>query len=141
MSLDQFFPVSIEGQFLGGDGTNERSTGNLCTPGTNVVIKGALEQAHCINSSSKTCHGDEWVTAEFEVDGAGGVRHFIDGTLVLEYEQAQFDPRDSDAKALIKDGPLLIDRGWIALQGESHPVDFREVSIRPLPEKTASDPE
>ena len=141
MGRDQFFPVSIEGQFLGGDGTNARSTGNLCTPGTNVVIKGSLEQAHCINSSSKTCHGDAWVTAEFEVDGDGRIRHFIDGELVLEYEQAQYDPRDSDAKKLIKDGPLVIDRGWIALQGESHPIDFREVSIRPLPEKAASSAE
>ena len=141
MGRDQFFPVSVEGQFLGGDGTNARSTGNLCTPGTNVVIKGTLEQAHCINSSSKTCHGDDWVTAEFEVDGDGRIRHFIDGELVLEYEQAQYDPRDSDAKELIKDGPLVIDRGWIALQGESHPIDFREVSIRPLPETAASDAE
>lgn len=139
MSLGQFFPVSIEGQFLGGDGTAERSTGNLCTPGTNVVINGALQQAHCVNSTSKTCHGDEWVTAEFEVDGGGRVKHFINGALVLEYEQPQFDPRDSDAKALIKDGPLVINRGWIALQGESHPIDFREISIRPLRDSKSVD--
>ena len=141
MTLEQHFPVSIEGQFLGGDGTNPRPTGNLCTPGTNVVIKGGLELAHCINSKSTTCHGDGWVTAEFEVDGAGEVRHFIDGKLVLAYEQPQLDPRDSDARSLIKDGPLLIDRGWIALQGESHPVDFKEVSIRLLPERGAVDSE
>jgi hypothetical protein len=141
MSLEQHFPVSIEGQFLGGDGTSKRSTGNLCTPGTNVVMDGTLQQAHCVNSTSKTCHGDDWVIAEFEVDGAGGVKHFIDGTLVLEYEQAQFDPRDSDAKTLMGDGPLLIERGWIALQGESHPIDFREVSIKPLPEVKAAEKE
>ena len=132
MSLDQDFPVSIEGQFLGGDGTTPRTTGNLCTPGTNVVMGGELKQQHCINSSSKTCHGDEWVTAEFEVDGSGSIKHFINGTLVLEYEQPQLDPRAPEAVPLIADGALSIDRGWIALQGESHPIDFREVSIAPL---------
>ena len=132
MTLDQDFPVSIEGQFLGGDGTSPRTTGNLCTPGTNVVMDGTLKQQHCINSTSKTCHGDAWVTAEFEVDGSGSVKHFIDGALVLEYEQPQLDPRAPEAVPLITDGALRIDRGWIALQGESHPIDFREVSIKPL---------
>jgi hypothetical protein len=132
MGIDQSFPVSIEGQLLGGDGTSERSTGNLCTPGTNVVMKGALEQRHCINSSSKTCHGDDWVVAEFEVDGSGSVKHFINGKLVLEYEQPQLDPRDPDAKKLIGDDDLLLKSGWISLQGESHPIDFRKVEIRKL---------
>ena len=132
MALDQDFPVSIEGQFLGGDGTSPRTTGNLCTPGTNVVMNGELQQQHCINSSSKTRHGDDWVTAEFEVDGFGSVKHFIDGVLVLEYEQPQLDPRAAEAVPLITDGVLTIDRGWIALQGESHPIDFRDVSIKPL---------
>lgn len=42
MTKDQEFPVSIEVQFLGGDGKNPRQTGNLCTPGTNVVLDGKL---------------------------------------------------------------------------------------------------
>ena len=134
MTLDQSFPVSIEGQLLGGDGSSERSTGNLCTPGTNVVIKERLERRHCINSSSETCHGDEWVLAEFEVDGSGSVKHFINGKLVLEYEQPQLDPGDADGKRLIDGEDLLLESGWISLQGESHPVDFRKVEIRRLPE-------
>ena len=132
MGLKQSFPVSIEGQFLGGDGTNARTTGNLCTPGTNVVLKDALDRRHCINSNSETCHGDEWVVAEFEVDGDGTVKHFINGKLVLEYEQPQYDPNDGDAKKLIGEGDLLLDSGWIALQGESHPIDFRRVQIKAL---------
>lgn len=134
MGLKQAFPVSIEGQFLGGDGTNERSTGNLCTPGTNVVMKEQLDRRHCINSSSETCHGDDWVVAEFEVDGSGSVKHFINGKLVLEYEQPQLDPDDADGKKLIIGEDLLLDSGWISLQGESHPIDFRKVEIRSLPE-------
>ncbi|MDG2200856.1 MAG: DUF1080 domain-containing protein [Phycisphaerales bacterium] len=133
MGTDQAFPVSIEGQFLGGDGTNERSTGNLCTPGTHVRLDGKLDRRHCINSNSQTMHGDQWVTAEFEVDGGGTVRHFINGELVMEYEKPILDTNDPDAAAIAPaDRVTILDRGWIALQGESHPVDFRRVEIKPL---------
>ncbi|MFG0251264.1 MAG: DUF1080 domain-containing protein, partial [Phycisphaerales bacterium JB038] len=69
MAINQNFPVSIEAQMLGGDGEHERSTANLCTPGTNVVIAGELVQQHCINSTSHTYHGDDWVMLELEVRG------------------------------------------------------------------------
>ncbi len=130
MGVAQEFPVSIEGQFLGGIGAGDRTTGNLCTPGTHVVLDGRFDARHCINSSSETMHGDRWVTAEFEVDGHRSVKHFINGTLVMEYEQPQYDETDPDARAIEARG--LLDRGWIALQGESHPVDFRKVQVRPL---------
>jgi hypothetical protein len=42
MALDQDFPTSVEVQLLGGDGVHERPNGNVCTPGTNIVIDGAL---------------------------------------------------------------------------------------------------
>ena len=132
MTKDQSFPVSIEGQLLGGSGTGKRSTMNLCTPGTNVVIEDKLEKAHCINSKSKTYHGDQWVKVEFEVHGAGKIKHIIDGKVVLEYEQPQLDERDGDAKKLIKDGKVLISEGYISLQAESHPCEFRKVEILPL---------
>src|SRR5689334_1251899 len=38
MRKDQEFPVSIEAQLLGGNGKDARSTGNVCTPGTNIVM-------------------------------------------------------------------------------------------------------
>jgi hypothetical protein len=134
MRKDQDFPVSIEVQFLGGNGKDERPTGNLCTPGTNVVMNGQLVTRHCNNSTSRTIHGDEWVTAEVEVHGDGKVRHFIDGKLVLEYEQPQYDPTDADARRLQGNGPLLIREGTISLQSESHPIEFRKVEIMPLDE-------
>lgn len=132
MRKDQDFPVSIEAQLLDGAG---RPTGNLCTPGTNVEMKGKLQQQHCHNSKSKKFDSEEWVTAEVEVLGNRRVRHFINGELVLEYERPQLDPRDADAKALIaaRDGELLLDGGWISLQAESHPVDFRNIQIKVLP--------
>ncbi|MBN1995899.1 DUF1080 domain-containing protein, partial [candidate division KSB1 bacterium] len=99
------------------------------TPGTNVVINGELEKTHCINSSSNTFHGDQWVTVEVEVHGDEVIRHWIDGQIVLEYEKPQLDPGDADAQKLIVDDNLLIHEGYISLQAESHPVEFRKVEI------------
>ena len=67
MRMDQEFPVSVEVQFLGGGEEGERSTGNVCTPGTQIVMDGKLITKHCTNSRSKTYRGTEWVAAEVEV--------------------------------------------------------------------------
>lgn len=134
MALKQEFPVSIEVQFLGGDGKNERHTGNLCTPGTNVVMGDSLVTEHCLDSRSQTYHGEQWVTAEVEVRGNGVIKHFINGELVFEYEKPQFDERDAEARQFIKDGQLLLHEGYLALQAESHPIEFRKVEILVLKE-------
>ena len=134
MSRDQDFPVSIEVQLLGGNGKDKRTTSNLCTPGTNVVMNGELKLQHCMNSSSKTYHGDDWVTAEIEVHNSEVIRHLIDGDVVLEYNQPQLDKRDANAKALIRNDNLLLTGGTISLQSESHPIDFRKVEIMVLEE-------
>ena len=134
MTKEQEFPVSIEVQFLGGDGTNARTTANLCTPGTNVVMGGELVERHCTDSSSATFHGDRWVTVEVEVRGNELVRHLIDGQVVLEYAQPQLDPKDADARRLLESGaPLQLDHGTISLQAESHPLEFRRVELLELP--------
>lgn len=132
MTTDQSFPVSIEVQYLGGTGSGERPTANVCSPGTNIVMNGKLITQHCNNSRSKTYDGDQWVTVEVEVHGAGAIKHYVNGELVLEYEKAQLDPNDVDAKPLIKDGQLLIQDGYISLQAESHPVEFRKVELQVL---------
>jgi len=134
MSLDQDFPASIEVQFLGGPGQGDRPTANLCTPGTNVVMNGELVTRHCTNSSSKTYHGDQWVTVEVEVRGDEVIRHLIDGKVVLEYQKPQLDERDAHAKELIekRKGNLLLKEGTISLQSESHPIEFRKVEIQVL---------
>ncbi|WP_390621128.1 3-keto-disaccharide hydrolase [Calycomorphotria hydatis] len=121
MGLDQDFPDSIEGQFLGGksDG-KKRSTANLCTPGTDVIMDGKLRKKHCTSSSSKTYDGDQWVTVEFEVRGSDSIKHYVNGDLVLEYTKPQLD-----------DGTLL-ESGTISLQSESHPIEFRKVEIMEL---------
>lgn len=130
MLKDQDFPMSIEAQFLGGNGTDKRSTCNLCTPGTNVVMDDKLITSHCINSSSETYHGDQWVTANFIVLGNGDVHHLVGKDTVLSYTKSQIgggnvNPVDPKVKV---DGQM-INGGWISLQSESHPIDFRTVRI------------
>ncbi len=130
MAKDQDFPVSIEVQLLGGDGEAERTTSNLCTPGTNVFYQDKLFLPHCTKSSSRTYHGDRWVTAEIEVRGNQVIKHILDGEVVLEYSQPQLDPRDQHAAELIdKQGGLMLFGGSISLQSESHPIDFRKVEL------------
>ena len=89
MLKDQDFPISIEVQLLGGlsDG-KPRTTANLCTPGTNVVMNGKLRHAHCTNSKSKTYDGDQWVRVEVLVHGDELIRHIVEGETVLEYTEA-----------------------------------------------------
>lgn len=130
MLKDQDFPISIEGQFLGGNGKDKRSTCNLCTPGTNVVMADTLFTPHCINSQSETFHGDQWVTAHFIVLGSEEVHHLVGQDTVISYYQPQIgggnvDPVDPIVK---KDGKLL-ESGFISLQSESHPIDFRKVAL------------
>ena len=77
MTRGQRFPVSVEVQLLGGNGRDERSTGNVCTPGTHIVMDGELVTRHCIRSRSKTYHGDQWVTMEVEVHGNSIIKHIV----------------------------------------------------------------
>ena len=136
MAKDQDFPASIEVQILGGDGTHDRTTMNLCTPGTNVVMNGKLFLPHCVSSTSKTYHGEQWVLTETEVRGNTVMRHKIDGVVVLEYQNPQLDDREAHARELAKkNGGLMLDHGTISLQSESHPIDFRKVEILVLDSK------
>ncbi|MFN0122759.1 MAG: DUF1080 domain-containing protein [Blastocatellia bacterium] len=130
MGKDQDFPISIEAQLLGGLGKGPRTTANLCTPGTNVVRDGKLFTTHCLNSSSKTYDGEQWVRVELEVHGDEWIKHNIDGQTVLSYDQPQVgggNVSGHDPKVKV-DGTLLKE-GYISLQSESHPVEFRKVEL------------
>ena len=133
MTRDQDFPISIEVQFLGGLGEGPRPTGNLCTPGTEVVLDGELAREHCIESTSPTFDGEEWVRSETIVLGDSLIVHMINGDTVLRYTKPSvgggvvngYDP------AVKVDGTPLTS-GFIALQSESHPIDFRRVTLLDL---------
>ena len=132
MSKDQKFPVSIEIQLLGGEGPTHRSTANLCTPGTNVVMDGKLVTKHCITSASKIYHGDQWVTVEVEVRGNEVIRHIVEGETVLSYTEPQLDETDADAQKLLEHSGKMLSTGSISLQAESHPVEFRKIELLEL---------
>ena len=133
MTRDQDFPISIEAQFLGGLGEGDRPTANLCTPGTHVHFADTLFTPHCINSKSKTYDGDQWVNVELLVLGDSLIRHMVNGETVLEYNKPiiggsvvnNFDPE------VKLDGTPLTE-GFISLQSESHPIEFRKVELLEL---------
>ncbi len=131
MELAQSFPVSIEAQLLGGHAEGDRPTGNLCTPGTNVVIGDSLWTEHCLNSKSKTYRGEEWVTAEFVVYGDSLIHHIINGDTVLTYTKPQIGGGNGPENYPVPVG-TLIKEGYIALQAESHPVHFRKIELLDL---------
>jgi len=133
MSLDQEFPVSIEVQLLGGNGKDLRTTANICTPGTNMVMNGELITRHCTNSNSGTFHGDQWVTVEMEIHGSNNLIHRINGQEVFSLQEIQLDATDLDAQALLEKGaPVTLKEGYVALQAESHPTQFRKIELLPL---------
>lgn len=136
MTINQDFPISLENQFLEGDSTGIRPTCNLCTPGTNVLINGKMPPEHCIKSSSPTFRNGEWIRAEMLVLGDSVIKHIVNGDTVLVYQRPSigggvvnnYDP------AAKPDGKPLTS-GFIALQSESSPIEFRKVEIIDLSKK------
>ncbi len=143
--LGQHFPVSIELQLLGGLGEGERTTANVCTPGTAVVMNDSINYNHCINSHSATYHGDQWVHAEAVVLGGEAMHFIVEGDTVLQFQKPQvgggfiseaegmpdwedFGIVRDKAQWLSKKGEVLT-AGYIALQAESHPIDFKNLEL------------
>ena len=140
----QSFPVSIEVQLLGGLSKGERPTGNLCTPGTAVIMNEKINYNHCILSNSKTYNGDQWVSGEIIVYGGDTITHIIENDTVLVYNKPQIgggfvnsglgdidwtsNGVENKEYWLSKEGEIL-KSGYIALQSESHPVDFRNIRL------------
>lgn len=133
MGRDQFFPVSVEVQLLGAEKGVQRSTANVCTPGTVVKIDGRPQQGHCTNSSSGSFVGDQWVTVEVEVHGNKLVRHKVNGRTVLQYTDLELADEGPDTRRPLEAGaPRELASGTISLQSESHPVEFRKIELREL---------
>ena len=146
LSIGQTFPVSLEMQLLGGLGQGPRHTGNLCTPGTQMYMNGKLHPEHCTDSDSKTYDGDRWVIAEAIVLGDSIVHHIIEGDTVLTYQHPQvgggFVSQDHDWSAghfspeaatyWNTKANTSLSEGYIALQAESHAIDFKQIEVLDL---------
>jgi hypothetical protein len=130
MGKDQDFPISLEIQLLGGLGQGARTTANLCTPGTHVVMDGRLVRSHCINSSSRTFDGDQWVRVEALVLGDSIVKHIVNGDTVMTYASPQMGGGNANnlVPGVMQEGRLL-SGGHIALQAETAPIEFRKVEL------------
>lgn len=134
MPKEQDWPISVEMQFLAGLGDGQpRPTGNMCSPGTDIVYEGRVYEDHCLNSSSKTYAKDEWVHAELIVYGDSLIQHIINGDTVLQYTQPTMGGGVVNGydSTLWQPGKRLTS-GYIALQSEGQPIDFRNVKIRKL---------
>lgn len=134
MLRDQDFPISIELQFLGGLGDGRpRPTANMCSPGTDVTIDGQQARSHCVNSRSPTFDGDGWVRAEAIVWRDSLVKHIVNGDTVMTYTSLRMGGGNVNGHnpAMKVDGRPL-SSGWIALQSEGHPIEFRRVDLQVL---------
>lgn len=137
MLRHQDWPISVEMQFLGGLGDGKpRPTGNMCSPGTEVVYQGKVYPGHCLNSSSKTYDGDQWVRAEAIVLGDSLITHIINSDTVLRYSKPHIGggvATGFDPKLKVDGRPLQ--SGFIGLQSEGQPVEFRNIELMDLGNK------
>ena len=131
MFLDQGFPVSIEGQFLGGSGSKKRPTLNMCSPGTEVDINGSQALRHCVSSSSNTYHNEDWVSVELIVYSDSIVHHVIGKDTVMTYSNIKIGGGYLSDNFTDRIGEPLKE-GYISLQSEGHPIEFKNIRIREL---------
>jgi hypothetical protein len=133
MAVGDSFPVSVEAQLLGPAPGQTRFNGNMCSPGTNVVMDGRLETTHCINSKSPSGPNGVWAEFEVEVAADGTVTQKINGQPTIVYSAVQLDPegRMANSKPLVEaaGGKVMLDGGTISLQSEGNPIEFRKIEI------------
>lgn len=135
LPIDQKLLVAVEAQILGGNGKTERFTGNVCTAGTHIVMNDSLITQHCTNSSYLAINDSSWVKMEIEVHGSEKIIHKINGQEVLQYAKPQYDDTDEFARELMKNGhSRIISEGYIALQAEGHPIEFKNIELMKLDE-------
>jgi len=132
MGIAQYWPVSLETQLLGSTDSVKQRTGNLCTPGTTICVKGKRTMDHIIPSTSKYYYDNEWVTIEIIVDGAKSISHVIEGDTILTCSMPQIGGNLLPVNYPVPNG-TLIESGFIALQAEGQSIDFRKVELMKLP--------
>ena len=129
LDINQSFPVCLEYNLLGGNGRAERPSGEVCANGMYVLIDGKRNSSYCTPPAIKrTMDGDEWVTAEIEVRD-GKIAHFINGEEVIRFENPRYDSANAIAKKFITGTEDIVKDGFISLQSNSHPMDFRKIEI------------
>ncbi|MEP6652837.1 MAG: DUF1080 domain-containing protein [Myxococcales bacterium] len=134
VGVDVIYPSILEIQLLGRDNTGNTNNGNLCPlGGSSAMLNGIRVMDGCTGSTSlpfaanPNFADDAWVTVEAEVHGSGDTK-------------VTFAGDNNDRPVLVFSQPMammggpLLDRGFIALQSESHPIEFRKVEMMELKE-------
>jgi hypothetical protein len=129
IGITQPFPVCLEFNLHGGNGKEDRPTGEACVSGINIEINGKRNTSNCTMPHVKrTFHGEEWIAAEIDVNN-GKITHFVNGEKVIQYENPRLDSTNANAKELVTAGNDIVRDGYISIQSNSHPMDFRKVEI------------
>lgn len=127
--IDQAFPVCLEYNFHGGNGTDERPLGAACTNGMFIEYNEEKNTTTCIAADiARTFHGDQWVTAEIEIKN-GVITHFVNGEKILTYSNPTYNPANEMAKKLIDRDDTKVKGGYVSLQSNSHPIDFKSIEL------------
>lgn len=124
---DPEFPPLIEIQLLGTPSAGGSKNGNLCQPGgmrVSTLFGQPLSDNSCHDSKSGTAPpADQWVTVEAEV-------HVSGDTKIFQYP-------DMTTPVLTISGPTYMGQavtgGYLALQSESQPVEFKDIHLKELP--------
>lgn len=142
--LNQDFPASIEMQFLGDVQGENRTNGNLASPGTHVYAEGVLHKNHMLYSTYKAPAGEKWVNIEAIVLGDSIVHHVVEGDTALTYTKPHIGgwekrgdrkrPWVDDLSWFVQNDGKPLKEGFIALQAESHGVQFRKIELLDLSE-------
>jgi hypothetical protein len=129
MALNQPFPVCLEYNLHGGNGTDERPVGEICANGMTVEIDGKKNDSYCTAPTVKrTFHGDQWVTLEIDVRDTV-ITHFVNGEQILRFTNPRFNPTHELGRTFIRNGDDRVRDGYISIQSNSHPIDFRKIEI------------
>ena len=134
MDVTENWPVSIEVQLLGCTDKIKQTTGNICTPGTTISVKGSPTNEHCINANSKYYNNDEWVNLDIEVRSGKEIINIVNGDTVLVTSEPRIGGMLLPENYPVPEGTLLED-GYIALQAEGQPIDFRNIKLKILDDK------
>ncbi len=126
---DQPFPVCLEYNLHGGNGTDERPVGAICANGMLVEVNGKLNESYCTPPTiKKTFHGDQWVTLELEVKD-GVIKHFANGEEILSYQNPVYNSEHERGKTFIIGDKKSVSSGYLSFQSNSHPIDFRNIQL------------
>jgi hypothetical protein len=137
MDITQNWPVAIEVQLLGSTEKLKQNTAGICTPGTLISYNGVPTNEHCINSNSKYYGNGEWVNLDIIVHSGKEIVNIVNGDTVMVCSTPVVGGFLLPDGYPLPEGTLLKD-GYIALQAEGQPIDFRNIKLKELDNTNSS---